>query len=90
MLAGNGLKTSKMSNLGEENKSMPESVTIKVRHRGPYLVSGPVKLVDSQGNEIDVGNRADFVLCRCGQTANRPFCDGAHKQAGFEAEGSGT
>jgi len=66
---------------------MPESVTIKVRDRGPYLVSGPVKLVNSQGNEIDVGDRDDFVLCRCGQSANRPFCDGAHKQAGLEVDG---
>ncbi len=79
-----------MSNRREKNKSIPESVTIKVRDHGPYLVSGPVKLVDSQGNEIDVGDRDDFVLCRCGQSANRPFCDGAHKQAGVEAEGSGS
>ncbi|WP_231963051.1 CDGSH iron-sulfur domain-containing protein [Symmachiella macrocystis] len=79
-----------MNNLGEGNKLMPESVTIKVRDRGPYLVSGPVKLVDSQGNEIDVGDCDDFVLCRCGQSANRPFCDGAHKQAEFEADRSGS
>lgn len=67
---------------------MLEPVIIKVRARGPYLVCGPAKLVDAEGNDIDVGDRDDFVLCRCGHSAQRPFCDGAHKAAGFEAHDS--
>jgi CDGSH-type Zn-finger protein len=69
---------------------MSEQVTIKVRANGPYLVSGPVKLIDAQGKGFDVGDQDDFVLCRCGHSANRPFCDGAHKGAGFEANDTAT
>ncbi len=62
-------------------------VTIAVRSNGPYRLAGPFKLVDADGNEIKVGNEREFVtLCRCGQSANKPFCDGAHKEIGFQAE----
>lgn len=64
---------------------MNEQVTIKVREDGPLLVSGPAKLIDFQGNEFEVGDRGDFVLCRCGHSEKRPFCDGAHKRDGFQA-----
>ncbi|MCO4812798.1 MAG: CDGSH iron-sulfur domain-containing protein, partial [Gammaproteobacteria bacterium] len=30
------------------------------------------------------GNRV--ALCRCGASANKPFCDGAHKQVGFKSD----
>lgn len=50
---------------------------IKVRDNGPYLVTGPVELVDVDGNRFAVGD--NFALCRCGQSKNKPFCDGAHK-----------
>jgi CDGSH-type Zn-finger protein len=52
---------------------------------GPYLVRGPFVLVDQEGNEIEVKRRV-VALCRCGLSRMRPFCDGTHKAAGFEAE----
>jgi CDGSH-type Zn-finger protein len=56
-------------------------VTIKVRRDGPLLVRGPVTLVDSEGVPFEVDE--DFVLCRCGGSADKPFCDGTHKR-GFD------
>jgi len=53
--------------------------TITSRENGPFLVSGPVKVVDHLGNEFDLKGKETFALCRCGHSANRPFCDGAHK-----------
>ncbi len=62
-------------------------VTIRVKKNGSYRVEGPVKLVDWDGNEWDLtGKEAGFSLCRCGASANRPFCDGAHRNIGFRAE----
>jgi len=59
--------------------------TITVRQNGPYRVDGDdVKLVDWNGNEYQITKRP-FALCRCGASANRPFCDGTHAKIGFQA-----
>lgn len=62
-------------------------VTIRMRPNGPILVEGPFKLIDSAGNEfvLDAAKPA-YALCRCGQSARRPFCDGAHKACGFASD----
>ncbi|GGJ09116.1 hypothetical protein GCM10010885_17750 [Alicyclobacillus cellulosilyticus] len=59
-------------------------VIIKVNDHGSYRIEGPVKLLDGAGNEIE--HKEKFSLCRCGQSQNKPFCDGSHKQAGFTSE----
>ena len=62
------------------------TVEIKVRRDGPYKVTGPVRLVDAEGNEIDVtGHDKDgtIVLCRCGRSNTKPFCDKSHKSVCF-------
>ena len=59
--------------------------TIKVRENGPLLVDGDeVTVIDWNGNPYPIDKRP-FVLCRCGQSGNRPFCDGTHKTIGFQA-----
>lgn len=60
-------------------------VTIDCRPNGPFLVNGPVKVLDHEGNEFDLGGKATFALCRCGASGNRPFCDGSHKTCGFDS-----
>jgi len=71
-----------MSNT-ESTPSNPPAVTITIRQNGPLLIQGDVTLVNSAGEVIDRGGRVAF--CRCGQSANKPFCDASHKAAGFEA-----
>jgi CDGSH-type Zn-finger protein len=51
---------------------------------GPFLVRGPVEIVDQDGNEIAV-DRQTVALCRCGKSRLRPFCDGTHKLVHFQA-----
>ena len=58
-------------------------VRIKVRENGPYLVTGTVTLVDADGQPYAV--EENFVLCRCGRSQTKPFCDGSHKTEGFLA-----
>ena len=63
-----------------------ERVVIKVRHNGPYKVTGPIRLIDADDNEYDLGDRGEtIVLCRCGGSRTKPFCDSTHSQIGFEA-----
>jgi CDGSH-type Zn-finger protein len=62
-----------------------DEATITPYRNGPYLVRGPFKLLDQDGNEIEM-RRATVALCRCGKSRTRPFCDGTHKLAEFTAE----
>ncbi len=61
-----------------------EKITITTRANGPYLVKGPIRIVDPDGNEFTV-DRDTVALCRCGGSTNKPFCDGTHSKIGFQA-----
>ncbi len=56
---------------------------IKILDNGPLVVTGDIHLSDSAGNEYT--NKEKIFLCRCGQSSNKPFCDGTHKKVGFES-----
>lgn len=60
----------------------PRTVTIKPN--GPILIDGPVTLTKPDGETVT----ADGVvaLCRCGESANKPMCDGTHKRCGFSPD----
>ena len=61
---------------------------IKVRDNGPYRVSGDFTLVDAKGNPIDTApheKNGSIVLCRCGQSKTKPFCDQSHVEACFRS-----
>ena len=61
-------------------------VIIRVRDNGPLLVQGPAKVVDAEGNAFEIpSGKPAIALCRCGVSANKPFCDGSHKARGFES-----
>ena len=64
-----------------ESETGSDDVLIKVLENGPMLVNCKVTLAMSDGTAKEVANPA---LCRCGQSANKPFCDGAHVKAGFK------
>jgi len=65
---------------------MAESVVIRCRENGPLVVQGPFELIDHKGNKFTLpAGKPAVALCRCGQSKNKPFCDGSHKQCGFLA-----
>ena len=51
---------------------------------GPLMVKGNVTIVSGSGRNSWTGKQV--FLCRCGESANKPFCDGQHKKAGFKSE----
>jgi CDGSH-type Zn-finger protein len=62
------------------------TVEIKARHNGPYKITGPVRLIDADGNEYELPDEGTpIALCRCGGSTTKPFCDGTHSRKGFEA-----
>lgn len=63
---------------------MSEKVEIKAMKDGPLLIAGKVTFTDEGGN-VNETEGTMVALCRCGQSANKPFCDGAHKKVAFEA-----
>lgn len=49
---------------------------------GPLKVTGDIEIVAADGTVLK--RMAEAWLCRCGQSAAKPFCDGSHKRAGFQ------
>jgi CDGSH-type Zn-finger protein len=58
---------------------------IKVRANGPLLCTGDVEVYTADGQLLKKSD--DLVLCRCGHSVSKPFCDGSHRQSGFEDAG---
>ena len=58
---------------------------IKARENGPYKFPGTYTFIDETGQKQQTSGAA-LALCRCGQSANKPFCDGAHRKINFKAD----
>jgi len=65
---------------------VPDEMKIAIVENGPVLLKAerPVSLCVGETRETKQGT---IALCRCGQSAKKPFCDGTHRNAGFEAAG---
>jgi len=62
----------------EENKKNKSQATIEVIEFGPLKISGNFILKDmKRDSEVTPG---EVWLCRCGKSANKPYCDGSHKK----------
>lgn len=59
------------------------STQIKVFSDGPIRIEGDFEIVDPDGRVFGLSGRRSIALCRCGHSANKPFCDGAHRTCGF-------
>lgn len=71
----------------EEAEEAGGRLEIKPQEDGPLQLNGVFSLLASSGRTAWRGT--DATLCRCGQSNNKPFCDGSHKEAGFKANGYG-
>lgn len=59
-------------------------VNVQPLPHGPLLVKGNMEIVSGTGRTVN--KVTEVYLCRCGHSKNKPYCDGSHKAAGFEAE----
>jgi CDGSH-type Zn-finger protein/uncharacterized Fe-S cluster protein YjdI len=59
-------------------------VNVSLAANGPMHVEGNLEIIAGSGRQLACAT--DAWLCRCGASANKPFCDGSHKKIGFTAE----
>lgn len=64
---------------------MDQPVEVIIRNNGSIQVSGNFVIKDADGNVFDLSGRTAISLCRCGHSNNKPFCDGSHKNVGFDS-----
>jgi hypothetical protein len=68
--------------LGEKRyQDLNRKPAIKVAKDGPLQVVGYVELKDDMGSTPE--SEEHYALCRCGDSKNKPFCDGTHHETGF-------
>lgn len=57
-------------------------IKVEVKPNGPYIINTECLIVHSDGREET--KTGTLALCRCGSSANKPYCDGTHRKVGFE------
>jgi len=57
------------------------AVRIRLRHNGPLVLQGPVRVEREDGTLVRVAE--SMALCRCGASQEQPFCDGSHRVTAF-------
>jgi len=57
---------------------------ITVQSNGPIRIEGEFQIFDPEGRVFGLAGRTLISLCRCGQSQNKPFCDGSHARTGFQ------
>ena len=66
---------------GGPQEQPPDETVVDPRPDGPLFVHGRLRIVGDEGGVIREDTRV--ALCRCGGSANKPFCDGTHRRIGF-------
>lgn len=67
---------------GESIERTGPALTFKVRTNGPLVTQDPLTIIGANG---EVVTKPKAAFCRCGHSQNKPYCDGSHRDAGFEA-----
>jgi CDGSH-type Zn-finger protein len=60
---------------------VPTKITVNTN--GPLRIEGDFEILDPSGAPFGLAGRTMISLCRCGHSANKPFCDGSHNRVGF-------
>jgi uncharacterized Fe-S cluster protein YjdI/CDGSH-type Zn-finger protein len=68
---------------GGPQEQPDDETTIKLQVNGPLYLRGKLRVVGPGNHKIREDTR--LALCRCGVSANKPFCDGSHARIGFDS-----
>ena len=64
---------------------MADTTDIIVSPNGPLRITGNFVIKDAAAKDFGLAGRTTISLCRCGFSANKPFCDGSHARNGFQS-----
>jgi CDGSH-type Zn-finger protein/uncharacterized Fe-S cluster protein YjdI len=73
--------------VGKQGEALAEEggpLEVRVKPNGPVIAKGNLRIISGAGREAWSGTMV--ALCRCGESNNKPFCDGMHAKVGFVAE----
>ncbi len=74
-----------MSTPADPIDPLPPAPTVTVTADGPYVVTGEVEIRTEDG--LLVRTAREVAFCRCGQSADKPYCDGSHERTGWRDQG---
>lgn len=69
---------------GGEREAAARQTTVRPQPNGPLYVRGELEVLDVDGTVVRRDTRMAF--CRCGHSANKPFCDNSHRARGWVSE----
>jgi len=67
---------------GKIEVKQESDLSVRIVRNGPYEIKGPVEFDSPKWSEN--ASRTNFALCRCGKSANAPFCDYTHGEQGWD------
>ena len=80
-LCPSGALTYRMAGESTTASSEPESTHVNLVENGPLMVAGTIEITYPDGTKVQ--REKNTAFCRCGASADKPFCDGAHRKVGF-------
>jgi uncharacterized Fe-S cluster protein YjdI len=72
----------KEDGMAKASSEYEQKTEIKIMEDGPLIIKGNFKIIGTDGKEMKQMKVAS--ICRCGQSGNKPFCDGTHKKTGVK------
>ena len=72
--------------MSPEHLSSLRPASVKAIRNGPLQLKGDFRVLAPDGQEYELDGQRIVLLCRCGRSANQPFCDSSHVRNGFVSQ----
>jgi uncharacterized Fe-S cluster protein YjdI len=71
----------KNQNMPDQNQASSSAAKITIFQNGPLMCEGPIVITKPDGTTEE---KAKAAFCRCGESSNKPYCDGSHQKVNFQ------